>query len=128
VDRTILLLRGSGIRLRGDGIDHRLDSPGVPFDFDGAVPVDCTLLDGACEVLNVMARHDRGRVRLEIVTGPNSLHATSALLISVRGDWQIGAEHLSAGAGMCWADAPHDWRIRPSSADGRLVIIHWEPR
>jgi environmental stress-induced protein Ves len=127
VDRTIALLRGDGVRLHGDGLDHRLDRPGVPFAFDGAVPLDCALIGGPCVVLNIMARRRRGRARLDLVTDPVTLTATHGLLLSLRGDWRVGADEVSPGSGLWWADAPHDWRIQPSGPSDQLAIVRWEP-
>jgi environmental stress-induced protein Ves len=127
VDRTIALLRGCGVRLRGAGIDHQLDRVGVPFAFDGSVPLDCTLIDRPCEVLNVMARRNQGRARLDIVTDATSLTATHALLLSLRGEWQIGAEQIGSGTGLWWAAASHSRRLQPTAPSDQLAIIRWEP-
>src|SRR5262245_23950207 len=44
VDRSITLIGGDGIHLRGPGLDQRLDTLHRPFDFDGGIPLACTLL------------------------------------------------------------------------------------
>jgi environmental stress-induced protein Ves len=127
VDRTITLLRGDGVRLHGDGLDHRLDRPGVPIGFDGAARLDCALIDSPCVVLNVMARRRLGRARVDLVRGAIDLTATNGLLLSLRGVWQVGAEEVGPDTGLWWADAQHYWQIQPSGPSDQLAIVQWEP-
>ena len=78
LDRHFMLLSGNGVilRVRGtaEGVDfaQRIDRPFEPFAFRGDWDVDCALVDGPVEVLNVMTRRGRAGARIEIraVTAP----------------------------------------------------------
>ena len=39
----------------------------APFCFDGALPVDCTLIDGATQDFNLMVRTDQARAQMQRV-------------------------------------------------------------
>ncbi len=71
IDRTLAVLRGSGLVLRIAGRGEiRLGPDAAPFAFPGDLPVDAALLDGAIDDLNVMTRrgryrHTLSRVRLD---------------------------------------------------------------
>jgi hypothetical protein len=53
--RTMVLLRGAGVRLTFDGIEHRvLREAGDMVEFDGARATSSELLSGACADLNLM--------------------------------------------------------------------------
>lgn len=72
LDRQLVLVSGNGLALRvrsaADHVDfeRRIDRPLEPFAFRGDWDVDCTLVDGAVEVLNVMTRRGRAGARIEI--------------------------------------------------------------
>jgi environmental stress-induced protein Ves len=72
LDRQLLLVSGNGLALRvrsvEDRVDfeRRIDRPFEPFAFRGDWDVDCTLVGGAVEVLNVMTRRGRAGARVEI--------------------------------------------------------------
>jgi environmental stress-induced protein Ves len=78
IDRQLMLLSGNGVILRargtaeGIGFEQRIDRPLTPFAFRGDWDVDCALVDGPVEVLNVMTRRGRAGARIEIraVTTP----------------------------------------------------------
>jgi uncharacterized protein len=54
-DRKMLLLEGEGLELEfADGGRRSLRCPGDLAEFDGALPVHCTLLSGPCVDLNLM--------------------------------------------------------------------------
>ncbi|MBS0975889.1 HutD/Ves family protein, partial [Serratia rubidaea] len=61
IDRSITLLEGDGVRLVGDGIDHRLAMPGEPFAFSGDVALQAQLLGGVSQDFNIMTRRGRWR-------------------------------------------------------------------
>lgn len=129
VDRTIMLLEGDGVRLQAQGIDHRLDRPQEPFAFSGDAALQCTLLGGASTDFNVMTRRSRHRADLRLMQAAAYVEAAPhGLLMSLRGDWLAGNEALAPGEGLWWTDAPHDWRLAPSSSDGRLACVRWWPR
>ena len=56
--RKMALLRGNGIALSfRDGARRELRRPGELVEFDGGMPTQCELLDGACMDLNLMVRN-----------------------------------------------------------------------
>jgi uncharacterized protein len=59
--RTMVLLRGSGVALKlSDGTRRTLRAPGDIARFDGALGVDCELLNGPCVDLNLMTSNAIG--------------------------------------------------------------------
>jgi hypothetical protein len=78
IDRQFMLLSGNGVILRVRGtaervaFEQRIERPLEPFAFRGDWDVDCMLVDGPVEVLNVMTRRGHAGARIEIraVTTP----------------------------------------------------------
>ena len=72
LDRQLLLVSGAGLilRLRSEtdhvALERRIDRPLEPFAFRGDWDVDCAVVDGPVEVLNVMTRRGRAAARLEV--------------------------------------------------------------
>lgn len=127
VDRTIMLLEGDGVRLKGDGVNARLDTPHAPFAFSGDVAVDCTLLGDASSDFNVMSRRARGRAEVRVVDDlPVWLERSEhGFVMSLDGHWRVGASLLTPGQGVWWADEPHEWRFEPASRGCKLVVVQW---
>jgi environmental stress-induced protein Ves len=76
--RTMVLLRGAGVLLKlSDGTRRILRGAGDLAQFDGALGVECELLDGPCVDLNLMtAKSMRAvRARVERVSEPLSYAA-----------------------------------------------------
>jgi environmental stress-induced protein Ves len=132
VDRVIMLLDGSGVRLRsGDGrIDHRLDRPQAPFAFAGDMALDCELLGGRSTDFNVMTRRGRVRAEVRVLTGDSQVEpAAAGLLLALRGRWQLrggDTTTLEAGAGFWWAEGPTGWRATSVDAEAALVAVRFE--
>lgn len=128
VDRTIMLLEGDGVRLQAAeaGLDHRLDTPLLPFAFSGDVALDCTLLGGASNDFNVMSRRARCEAEVRVLAEAQSLPAASGgLLMSLHGPWQAGEQTLATGEGLWWAEAAMAWTLKPLQADARLVAVRF---
>jgi len=130
VDRVITLLEGEGVQLRGEGIDHRLAEPLMPFAFRGDAAIDCTLLGGASSDFNVMTRRDRLRAELRVLRRAAALPvAPHGLLLAWRGDWQANDASLAAGQGLWWADADiataRAWRLDTAGDDAALLAVLW---
>ena len=72
LDRQLVLVSGNGLILRlRSATDHvdferRIDRPLEPFAFRGDWDVDCRLVDGPVEVLNVMTRRGRAAAGVEV--------------------------------------------------------------
>lgn len=134
IARTIMLLDGDGVRLRAaGGIDHRLDTPLVPFSFSGDVPLDCDLLGGPSNDFNVMARRDRLSSALRVLRSAGvcgtSLHG---LLLAQAGAWTVCMHgndeplQLAAGDGVWWAGVPQGARLTPESDDAALIEVRFD--
>ncbi len=126
VDRVITLLDGDGVHLRGEGVDHRLAAPLAPFAFSGDVAIDCTLLGGASSDFNVMTRRGRMRAEVRVLRSSSAWpDAPQGLLLAVRGPWRVGAERLSVGQGLWWADPPVGGPLDSDTADAALLAVRW---
>lgn len=64
VVRHSLIVAGRGIVLR-DGSDTVVLAPGVPTQYDGEPVWEASLVDGACQALNVMVDRTRWLARVE---------------------------------------------------------------
>jgi uncharacterized protein len=69
IDRTIVVIAGSGLRLDGAGHAAVLSSLYEPYAFSGDDAVACTLLDGPVRDFNLMLRRDRSRGSVTVVLG-----------------------------------------------------------
>ena len=131
VDRVIMLLEGAGVRLHAGtaGVDHRLDTPLMPFAFAGDVALDCDLLGGPSTDFNVMTRRGKLRAEVQVLHAAGDLApAGRGLLLALRGPWhlQAGAEPsltCEAGTGVWWDGTTQGWRATPQSLDAALVVV-----
>ncbi|WP_295959475.1 HutD family protein [Rhodoferax sp.] len=123
VDRVIMLLDGAGVRLFGGAIDHRLDTPSVPFVFSGDVALGCELLGGASTDFNLMTRRGRVQAEVRVVHATEEFSTTSGLLLAVRGIWQLGSLSCAPGHGLWW-DAPAQLHAAPQTEDAMLVAVN----
>ncbi len=127
VDRTIMLLKGDGLRLQAPGLDHLLDTLHAPFGFSGDVALDCSLLGGESTDLNAMSRRTRGRAGLRTVSEAMLLaRGEHGLLMSVNGQWRVGSTVLAEGEGVWWAGQSEAWSVAPASPGATLVAMQWE--
>ena len=85
VDRVITVVRGAGMVLTVDGVEHRIDRRYRPFAFPGDAGTDCRLLEGPLLDFNVMTRRDRTAVRVDIVTGRTELSGPDTLAVLLDG-------------------------------------------
>lgn len=128
VDRIITLLEGDGVRLQGDGLEHRLATPLAPFAFSGDARIDCTLLGGPSSDFNVMTRRGRLRAAFHVLHRAAELPAAPhGLLLAWRGNWLAGDTPLAQGQGLWWADATTCWRLHTADADAALLAVQWHP-
>ncbi|MGH6625997.1 MAG: HutD/Ves family protein [Burkholderiaceae bacterium] len=142
VDRVIVLLDGSGVRLRSrDGkVDHRLDTPLAPFAFAGELPIDCSLLAGPSSDFNVMTRRGLLHAELRVLRQATELPAcTQGLLFAARGAWQARTSTpagdaafpadatLQADAGLWWNEAASAWNLTPTTPDAALIAVQLWP-
>ncbi|APW36479.1 histidine utilization protein HutD [Rhodoferax koreense] len=132
VDRVIMLLDGDGVRLHTpQGLDHRLDTPLVPFPFAGDMALDCDLLGGPSTDFNVMTRRGRLRADVQVLRGAaDVVPAEHGLVLAWGGAWQLQADgaalSCAAGTGAWWAwwhGMPQRWRATPQQAGALLVVV-----
>ena len=64
---------GGGVQLQLPDQTHVLTVDSAPLCFDGAVPVDCQLLDGATQDFNLMLRRDRASGQMQRLSGVTRL-------------------------------------------------------
>jgi environmental stress-induced protein Ves len=86
ITRWFAVLSGAGVRLHmGDaGHMHRLDASSAPLQFDGALALDCRLLDGPTQDFNLMVRSARHpRTRMQRVQGQTTWQGNAPSLLAV---------------------------------------------
>ena len=69
IARTIVLLEGAGMHLRGGALDLELTTPFAPHEFSGDDAIDCTLVAGRIRDFNAMFRRGCGRGSVGVVHG-----------------------------------------------------------
>jgi environmental stress-induced protein Ves len=84
--RTMVLLRGAGVTLRlSDGSQRSMRAAGDLAQFNGALGVECELVNGPCVDLNLMTAHAMGpaQARVERLRGslPYAVRKDQALLV-----------------------------------------------
>ncbi|TXK27106.1 HutD family protein [Ottowia sp. GY511] len=127
VDRTIALLDGDGVWLKGDGVDHHLATPFAPFAFSGDTPLACELLGDVSTDFNVMSRRASGRAAVEVIVQAHPLPPSRmGLLLAVQDDWQVGDGHaLRTGQGLWWTTPSAQLALRPTGPNARLIAVRW---
>lgn len=69
VQRWFAVLGGAGVQLQLPEQTHELTVASAPLCFDGAVPVDCQLLDGTTQDFNLMLRRERANGQMQRLSG-----------------------------------------------------------
>lgn len=112
VRRWFAVLSGNGVSLRLPDGEHRLTAASAPLEFDGAVAVDCTLLDGPTQDLNLMVRRDRAGGRMQRLAGRQQFGARSAKVLAVYAEAgpaqlrdELGTVDVPAHC-LAWRSAP----------------------
>jgi len=67
VDRTLVLLRGAGVRLASGDAALEIRVPFEPVAFSGDVPYECVLYDGPVQDFNLMVRRSVARGEVDVV-------------------------------------------------------------
>ena len=86
ITRWFAVLAGAGVRLHmpDAGQTHSLDAFSSPLLFDGALAVDCQLIDGPTQDFNLMARSARHpRTGMQRVKGHADWKGTTSTLMAV---------------------------------------------
>jgi hypothetical protein len=121
--RTITVLRGAGMRLRIDGVEHTIAARYAPFDFDGAADTTCTLLDGPVVDFNVIAT-EPAAVRIVPAAAPVEVVTTGAAVVVVLENTLavpgIGALHPFDAVAL---DDAVRWTVTPTAAPAVLAVV-----
>lgn len=122
VDRVIVLLEGDGAYL--DSVDHRLDTPLVPFSFSGEEPIRARLLGGPSTDFNVMTRRSVACAEVRVVRAAATLAECGAgVLFAARGTWTAGEHTLAPNSGVWWNGNPLAWTLAPHRDGGALIVV-----
>lgn len=121
VDRVITVVRGAGMVLTVDGVEHRIDRRYRPFAFPGDAGTDCRLLEGPLLDFNVMTRRDRTSVRVDVVIGRTVLSGPDTLAVVLDGTARLEGEGEGAELGVLDAvrltgAATHSLDVRGTAA------------
>lgn len=120
VDRVIVLLEGDGVHM--DSVDHRLDTPLVPFSFSGEQPITARLLGGTSTDFNVMTRRSAARAEVRVVRAEETLAECDAgVLFAARGGWRAGEHVLAQNNGVWWDGSALAWTLAPRGDGGALI-------
>jgi len=133
VQRWFAVLSGAGVRLRlGVAAPyevHALTPASAPFCFDGALPLDCTLIDGASQDFNLMLRADQARAHMQRVVGSLQSEAQGVRTVAVwSGDagaalW-LGQECTQVRAHtLAWQALPGGAALKVLAANALLMEI-----
>ena len=117
VQRWFAVLSGAGVRLclghGGEGVVHTLNSHSAPFCFDGALPVDCALIDGATQDFNLMLRADQASAHMQRVVDRLDAVTAGPRTVAL---WAGGAgAEIWIGRACTWL-AAHSlaWQVLPA--------------
>jgi len=115
VQRWFAVLQGRGVRLQVGPARHELTPGSAPLCFDGADPVDCELIAGATQDLNLMLRHGRARGRMTAVAGSRALLLATPTTLAV---YCGAAPATLRHAGAAWVVPAHTlaWQLLPAGA------------
>ena len=133
ITRWFAVLAGAGVRLHiADASQtHSLDVSSSPLEFDGAVAVDCTLIDGPTKDFNLMARSARHpQTRMQRVKGQADWQGTTPNLLAVWANTapatlhpqNHAAIHLKPGT-LAWAALDAAQALAVYSDDALLMEV-----
>lgn len=123
VDRTIMLLAGDGIWLRGDASDQQISDPYRLFAFSGDEAMHCTLLGQTSTDLNVMIRRDQVQATITVPTSTTTIAGDHGVILGLRGRWTLGSDVLSPGRGVHWSGAARRWPVSLSDEDTVVAAV-----
>jgi len=126
VERTLVLLRGEGMRLSGEGEPVEMRTPYEPVTFSGEAAVDCALTGGPARDFNLMVRRDaaRGDVRVVRDEGEAIAPASAYVCYSAAG----ACECLLAGLPPIEVAAEHALIVDGGPRTGGLFVNPTTPQ
>ncbi|MBC7601797.1 MAG: HutD family protein [Ramlibacter sp.] len=126
VSRWFAVLHGAGVRLRMGGEEYLVECAGAPLQFDGAVAVDCLLVDGPTQDLNLMVRGRGAAMRR--IAGTNNHRFSARAIVAVYANAQttvsVDDERLVLEAGsLGWRAVDEGAQVVVESADALWMEI-----
>ncbi|QMU77494.1 HutD family protein [Streptacidiphilus sp. PB12-B1b] len=98
VDRVITVVRGAGMVLTVDGVEHRVDARYRPFAFPGDADTGCRLLQGPLVDFNVMTRRGGTDAVVAVVERePVALTGPTVLAVVLEGEAELGPDGTLLG-------------------------------
>jgi uncharacterized protein len=126
VARVITLIRGEGMDLVIDGVEHALGLY-EPLSFDGASRALCSRLAGPARDLNVMTRSDRlwGTVAIRDLsqTLPIAIDGSQVLVLLTGSAVVVGAGGSRCDLQLLDAVCPAGDHVRLIEGSGRAVVV-----
>ena len=93
VQRWFAVLNGSGVKLKLGSGEHLLTSSSEPFCFDGAQSLDCRLVGGATQDLNLMVRSDKASAKMMRVRGERVFMSARDAVFAIYCNRTAGSVH-----------------------------------
>lgn len=123
VQRCFQVLSGAGVLLGAGAAARRLTPADAPWAFDGAAGLDCQLLDGPTQDLNLMVQQAAGQAAMQPCRAEEPLPAGPrwrGLFTATPLCWQAGREapQRLPAMSLLWSDADttQPWVVRPDPA------------
>ncbi|MDE9519484.1 HutD family protein [Xenorhabdus bovienii] len=132
IDRSIVLLKGKGIRLTSPGfLEHELVKKMTPFHFSGDIRGHAELLDGSVQCFNIMTRRSCWASEISVISHEHLLPTShSGVLYVLKGRWEMtGADcvQLAFGQGAWWLPDIREGSIKPLVTDSQLLRVDLRP-
>jgi environmental stress-induced protein Ves len=129
VQRWFAVLGGRGVRLSMGDQAHELTGNSVPLCFDGAMPADCQLLDGATQDFNLMVRRDQAAAQMRRISGGlcivlNNPKTIALYAINSGASVQFDQNIMAVPAhSLVWQALPAGAALQVSAADALWMDI-----
>jgi environmental stress-induced protein Ves len=121
VQRFFAVLGGAGVRLAVNGRVHEITATSAPFEFDGAATVDCQLLAGPTQDLNLMVQRGRASGAMTRFAGTRTWVSTAAGVVAV---YALAAAAVREHANASFVDLPPQtlaWKRVPAGTSLEIV-------
>ena len=136
IDRSIVLLRGAGLRLHfiDDALVVSFDDPTRPVNFQGESKVLAELIDGPSENLSILLRRDRYWTAVTWVDKGHDIPASDALLVlCLSGAVQLSGVDgnpvlLQAQQAGLWRKGSAGVRVQVVQPTGRALAVRLNRR
>lgn len=129
VQRWFAVLAGAGVRLNVAGQVQDLTRLSAPFEFDGAVAVQCDLIDGSTQDFNLMLRKGRASAHMARVNGRLDFTSGAAVTVALYAAADGATLHDGAQAltlpphSLLWRQLPPGSSVRVDSSDALWMEI-----